>query len=455
MTGRRSLRTTICLGASLLLGALAAPAAGQQRDSIPGVSLGLVVQGGTAPALAIKPFTGRFGGDAAASQVEAIMGRDLRYSDRFEIMDSMPAAIMGEGVDYRLWDRLGATWLLTGQVEGAGDAYLLVLELHDIPYGQVRERGRFRVPNPDHPDFRMAVHRASDALVEWVFDEPGMAASRIAFSMRSPAGVKELYVIDSDGEGLRKLTNHDAITMSPAWSPDGQRMAFMSYKTGFPRIFVHELATRREQEVEAGQPGDYYTPAWAPDGETLTFSVQAGGSRTGLFSYNALRNCCVEQLTGGRWNDISPTYSPDGRFIAFNSNRLGTAVPQIYVMPARGGDPELLSPYEYGNSGYFTSPDWSPTGDMVAFHGRIRRGQYHILVARPGERGRIRQLTWEGNNEDPSWAPDGRHMVFKGERGWGKGLFVVDVATGRIRTLLPGVDVTVPDWSPSLPGDGS
>ena len=231
------------------------PARAQQRDSIPGVSLGLVYEGASAPALAIKPFTGRFGGSGAAAQVEAIVGRDLRNSDRFEVMDSLPPAITtGEGVDYKLWDRLGAVWLVTGQVEGAGDGYFLLLELHDVVYGQVRQRGRFPIPNPDKPGFRMAVHRASDAVVEWVTGEPGMAASRIAFSMRSTAGVKEVYVIDADGENLRKVTNHGDITMSPAWSPDGQRLAFVAYKDGFPRIFVQELATRRETELQAGQP---------------------------------------------------------------------------------------------------------------------------------------------------------------------------------------------------------
>ena len=113
----------------------------------------------------------------------------------------------------------------------------------------------------------------------------------------------------------------------------------------------------------------------------------------------------------------------------------------------------MVSPYSFDRPGYFSAPDWSPVGGLIAFHGAIRRGFYHILVARPEDRGgRVRQLTWEGNNEDPSWAPDGRHLVFRGERSWGKGLFVVDVATGNIRSILTGVDITVPEWSPALAG---
>jgi TolB protein len=121
-------------------------------------------------------------------------------------------------------------------------------------------------------------------------------------------------------------------------------------------------------------------------------------------------------------------------------------------MDAEGGDAELISPYVYGTSGYYTSPDWSPIDNRVAFHGRIERyGRYQILVAEVEARGaRILQLTADGDNQDPSWAPDGRHLVFAGERSYGFGLFVVDAATGRIRALASSIRPRSPDWSPAL-----
>ena len=422
------------------------------RDTFPGVRLGLVYEAGFEPALAIKPFSSRFGGGGAEVQVEAIMARDLRYSDRFALMDSLPASLLGEGLDYNLWDQLGATWLLTGQVEGLGDGLVLVLELHDVVYAELKERGRFPLPDPDSDDFRMAVHRVSDQVVEWAFGEPGMAASRIAFSMVGGNGAQELYLIDSDGENLRRITNDGEITMSPTWHPSGEKLAYISYRNGEPsRIFEMDLTTRRERALDPGRDGQHITPEYHPNGREIAFGL-LGLNRTGIFRYDWERSCCLTHLQGGRWEDLSPTYSADGRRLAFQSNRLGESVPQVYVMNAEGGDAELISPYEYGSSGYYTSPDWSPTGDRVAFHGKLGRyGRFQILVAEVEARGaRVLQLTAEGNNEDPSWAPDGRHLVFSGERSYGFGLFVVDSASGRIRAMVTGIRPKNPGWSPSL-----
>jgi TolB protein len=421
----------------------------QQRDSIPGVRLGLLYETGVfQPPIAFMPFEGRMGGEALAGQVEAIVARDLRYSDRYRVMDSSPPVLRGETIDYTLWDRLGAVWLLTGRVEGSGSAFVLVLELHDVVYGQVKEQGRFRLPDAASPDFRMAVHRASDEVVRWTFGEPGMAASRIAFTMLQN-GAEELYVADSDGENLQRVTNHGDVVLSPAWSPDGRRVLYSSAADGAWELYELDVATRRTRKVPGLRSG-VHTAAYHPDGERIALSADEPRGRQ-LYTYNLARGCCLTQLTTGTRDDLSPTFSPDGRFVAFNSNRLGDAVPQIFYMPAEGGDAELISPYDYGQQGYYTSPDWSPFGNLVAFHGKVGRyGPFQILVARMGERGRLTQLTWEGNNEDPSWAPDGRHLVFKGERQWGKGLFVVDTVTGVIRTILAGVDVSVPQWSPPL-----
>ncbi|MBO21748.1 MAG: hypothetical protein CMM26_05140 [Rhodospirillaceae bacterium] len=450
MVGMRWLLATALGVITMAIGASAAAA----QDELPGVSLGLVYANSYLPALAVQPFTGAFGGDMISPQVEAIVGRDLRNSDRFEVIDSLPDALVGSQVDYALWDRLGAVWLVTGEVEGAGDGYMLILELHDVVYGEVRDRGRFRLPSEDDDDFRMAVHRTSDEIVRWATGDPGMAASRIAFTMLGSDGNKEVYVIDSDGENLEQVTDYNSLTESPTWSPDGSRLALASWKTGVPRIYEVDRFGNELRTLPAVRgAGDYVTPTYHPDGRTLAFTVNGSANQSGIFTYDLEADCCLAFLSGGPWYDISPTYSPDGRWLAFNTLRFGDNVPQVMMMPAEGGSAETLSPYEYGGGGFYAAPDWSPKGDLVAFHGRIdRRGRYHILVANLEDGGRVlRQLTSEGNNEAPSWAPDGRHLVFAGERSWGFGLMVVDVTTGRVRSLLGGRRVDLPDWSPALP----
>jgi TolB protein len=442
----------------LALGAWAAPASAQDpEDRFPGVQLGLTYESRTPPAIGIQPFQGRMGGAGAAARAEGIVARDLRLSNRFQVLDSIPQAMVREEVDYSLWDQLGATWLVSGRVEGAGSGSVLIVELHDVIYREVRERRRFSLPEPNHADFRMAVHRVSDAVVEWVHGEPGVAATRIVFSRQMDDGTQDLWVVDYDGENLRRLTRHrpadgaHAITMSPAWSPDGRRIAFTSYKDdGMPRVYELNLATGQERRVPTARTGDYITPAYHPDGERLYFAV-TGGHLGGIYSYNIVRQCCFETIMEGRSDDISPAFGPDGRRFVFNSNRLGENAPQIYLAGSDGDRPQILSPYTYGRPGFYNSPDWSPVGDRVAFHGRLERiGMHQILVAELQRRNRLVQLTFDGNNQDPSWAPDGRHLVYVGDRSWGRGLFITDAMTGNTRTLVSGMRVRLPAWSPPL-----
>jgi len=310
----------------------------------------------------------------------------------------------------------------------------------------VKESQAFRIPPPTAPDHRMAVHAAADEVVRWVTGQPGMAASRIVFVSQAADGARDLMVVDSDGENLRRIARVEGPLMSPAWSPDGRRVVYaVGRDDGSWDVIERDLETGAETRV-ATRRGLNTTPVYSPDGTRIMLAAE-NGRDLDIFEID-LATGRSRIVRGGPGADMSPTYSPDGRRIAFNSDRIGQ--PHIYVMSVEGGEAVLLSPYTYGEPGHYAAPDWSPETSFVAFHGRSR-GQHQIMVAdaaRPGST--VQQITQEGLNEDPSWAPDGRHIVFVSVRPSGTGLYVIDAVSGRTRPLVLGGRLRTPDWSPTL-----
>ncbi|MET0396991.1 MAG: Tol-Pal system beta propeller repeat protein TolB [Longimicrobiaceae bacterium] len=437
MTRGTSSRTAFP-GILLLALALVLPGALRAQDTVM-VQLGLTYRPGSEPGFLVLPFAAASGSEGAASAVRGVVRQDLDFSDRFRVTDApagtrpvAPAAV-GE------WADRGADWVLAGDVRPQGSGLALRLALLDAVYGTVKGERTFQLPRAADRGFRMAVHAAADEVVRWATGEPGMAASRVAYVLQG-RGSKEIYMVDWDGENVQRVTSDGSIALSPAWSPDGARIAYTSFRSGVPALYERSLATGQDREISR-RDGLNITPAYSPDGRTLAFAATvAGNTEIAVVSGGGF-----EALTRGRRSDsLSPTFSPDGSRIAFVSNRLGE--PHVYVMQ-RGGEPRLLSEYRYGTQGYNTSPDWSPRGSAIAYHTRVGGSPQLAVVDAAG--GRPRVLTSRGVNEDPSWGPDGRHLVFASDRDGG-GLFVMDVISGRTRPLLRGRGYGLPDWSPVL-----
>lgn len=452
----------ICLLFLLALGA-PAPVSAQETESVPGVDLGFIFDPTYVPPIAIKPLTVYGEDPGLAREIEGIIALDLDYSDGLRVMDSLPVGLGGEGVQYALWEQFAVDWVVTGTVEAAttGGGLTLAVELHDIVFGSLKAAATFPLPPRDHADFRLAVHSVSDALVQWVTGDRGVAATRIIFRMQAfgEESGTEVYSVDFDGENLRRLTWDRSIATSPVWSPDGKRIAYSSFKTLPPRIYELNLEDGQERLLVPAGHGQHDMPSYHPDGNSIAFAIVGEGGPEGLFTYNIRDGCCLRHLGGGRFKDSQPVYSPDGEWLVFMSTRLGFGTPQVYLRPMAGGDDELLSPFRYGEGGFFTDPDWSPCGNRVAFAGGIgsrrQANRYHILVAEvEGAGNRLLQLTQEGNNEDPSWAPNCRHIVFQGTRSYGSGVFIVDTVTGRTRLLVANVAAEDTDWSPWLAENG-
>ncbi|HYW08607.1 MAG TPA: hypothetical protein VE913_16725 [Longimicrobium sp.] len=427
------IRAVACAVAALTLAAGSTAA----QDTTGVVQLRATYDVGSLAGFVVLPF----GGDAeAATAASAIVRRDLDFSDRFQLREATGARSGGD-INLAAWRERGADWVLTGTLAPRAGGTTLTLTLHDAVYGQIKGTGRFELPDEGDRRFRMAVHAASDAVVKWVTGEAGIAASRIAYVTQG-RGSKEIYLVDSDGENVTRVTSDGSIALSPAWSPDGGRLAYTSYRNGLPLLYERSLASGADR-VLADRAGLNITPAYSPDGRTVAFATSAGGN-TEVATVGA--GGVQVRTQGRRFASLSPTYSPDGSRIAFVSDRLGE--PQIYVMSSGGGEPRLVSEYTYGRRGYSTSPDWSPTGAQIAFGTRANGVPQIAMVDADGDRPRL--LTTGSRNEDPSWAPDGRHLVFASTDRDGGGLFVLDTRTGRIRTLIRGRGLGLPDWSPVL-----
>lgn len=423
-------------------------AAVAQQDTIPGgdVRVGIRYSPGYLPRLALPPVTSETDQERTAARVDSILRRDLDFSDRFEMMQVPDSIPTGGAVNYGLWDQLDAVWLLVADLSGGTDRPLLRLSLHDVVYGSVENVQAFPLPRPGSDGFRMAVHRASDAVVRWATGDPGIAATRIAFRRKLGGGNSAVYVVDSDGENLRRVVDDTAMAAySPAFSPDGSRLMYVA-RTDAKHTVVREVdpATGRTRTIAES---DALTPAYSPDG-ARAMVAQWAGSSTEIFELGLDPLCCRRRVTrSGAGDALNPSYSPDGRRIAFTATSLGT--PQVYVQSVEGGSPELLSEFQFGEGSYATSPDWSPERDLIAYHAR-RGGVFQIMTVAPDGYGR-RQLTSRGSNEDPSWAPDGRHLVFASDREGYRALWILDSVTGRIRALTVNRMDQMPEWSRPLP----
>lgn len=427
------MRTLALVGAVLLL---AAPLAAQDP-----VRVGIDYRPGLRPRLIVLPTVG-------LDSARTILARDLDYSDRFEVVtipDGAPTpGQAAAGINYELYRTLNAAFAVELVQTSGGMA--LSLRVHDLAAGRVRHDTTVVVDVSGTGEARMGVHRLSDTVVQWLTGQTGMAASRFLYVER---GSQRVHRVDSDGYGVLPMSPGGSTAMSPAWSPDNQRFAYLVMaEDGQMPVIIQDVVGGARRTVPTTSSGQHMTPEFSPDGRTLAFA-RLSEQGSSLFTADVAQMCCVERLTAGRFPaNLSPTFSPDGRRVAFVSDRTG--VTQIYVMSSDGTDQELMVPYDFGATGASYAPDWSPDGSAVVFH-RMVEGAPQLFVYYLASR-QVRQLTSQGRNEDPSWAPDSRHVVYVSNRTGRSQLHVIDVETARVRQVPTPGAARLPAWSGSLGG---
>jgi tol-pal system beta propeller repeat protein TolB len=292
-------------------------------------------------------------------------------------------------------------------------------------------------------DRRFAIHGVSDEVERWITGTRGIASTKIAF-----VEGKTLKVVDSDGANERVLPTVGA-ALSPSWHPSGRWIVYADADDRGTRIAQIDMRNMRTQLLSASNRGLNITPVYTKDGKSIVWAA-GGDSPAELFLASANGDDSVAKPFVGRsgFETTSPTFSPDGKQVAFMSPRPLT--PQLFMMNVDGTGLRPLTPVVAGKRSYRTGPDWSPNGTEIAF--QQQNGDFQVWTITVKDRV-MHQLTSEGENEDPSWAPDGRHLSITrrlGAIGDQRSIWVLDERTGRLRQLTQSGDARLSDWSPPL-----
>lgn len=361
------------------------------------------------------------------------------YIQKFKSIDEMPT--------FSDWQAINALALVQSAIsEISGNSLKIEFRLWDV-FAEEQLKGQSFTTTKDN--WRRVAHVIADAIYEQLTGEKGYFDTRVVYISESgPATrrVKRLAIMDQDGENHKFLTNGASMALTPRFSPNLQKITYLSFAGDTPRVYLLDIETGNQRLV--GQfKGMTFAPVFSPDSSKLLLSYAKNGV-TNIYEMD-LKSNKSKQLTFGSAIDTSPSYSPDGKKIVFNSDRGGNQ--QLYIMNADGSDIHRIS---YGEGRYAT-PVWSPRGDYIAFT-KMAKGQFYIGVMYPDGTGE-RLITSGYLVEAPVWAPNGRVlMYFRQDRPSGRSstpvkLYTIDLTGYNERMIITPADASDPAWSPLLP----
>ncbi|MEO7520499.1 MAG: hypothetical protein ABIW79_01655 [Gemmatimonas sp.] len=404
------------------------PTAARAQET--GVTLRLEYRPGSKTSLMVLPIRG-----ASGDSVAAILSRDLDFSDRFTIVPSSAATQPNGPLNFPVFSKLAVDGVVQGTLLPSG---WLRVALHDVAKSIVVNQKDFPLATGvGDANWRQGVHSISDAIEEWVTGQRGIAATRVAYVRDS-----RIWTVDSDGANPRAVTSQG---MSPQWLPNGRALAYSVNLGVRDPIMITDLSTGAQRTLTSANGMQDLAPAVSRDGRTLVFTrVSENGADLHVMPVDG---GTPQRITVGRGKgSFQPSFSPDGQRLVFASDRSGRS--DVYISDVDGTNVELLTAGSYGERGDRYSPDWSPDGRLVAYHGEVG-GSIQVMTINLRDQS-VKQVTSDGRNEDASWAPDARHLVFTSQRSGTRQLWITDIETGRTRQLTRGSAARLAAWSPRL-----
>jgi len=395
--------------------------------------------------IAVVPFQWMEAGPPPIDTVDQIVSGDLYRSGLFDPMateDMAEKPVDQEGIRFGTWRLMKVDYVVIGKIRtpADGQGHEIVYQLFDV---HKQEAVLSRITTVGPGDLRFGAHRVADSIYEALTGVPGAFSTRIAYVTSTGLGKDqrfELVVADADGFGPQSIVGSPEPLLSPSWSPDGRKLAYVSFEQGNSAIYMQDVSTGARELLSSGK-GINGAPAFSPDGRKMAMTL----SRTGNpeIYIRDMATGRTQQITQHWSIDTEPAWSPDGRSVYFTSDRGGR--PQIYKVPVTGGSPERVTLEGEYNARASIAPD----GRKIAV-AQGRGNEYRIAVW-DIEAERFTVLTPGRLDESPSFAPNGSMILYATREG-DRGVLSAVSADGNVRTrlILSEGDVREPAWSPVI-----